>query len=220
MTNMFAAAKAVSKKAPTKKAKGKQKEEVAIHGMEDLARIDSAIKALDALKKTVEGDVKSQIMKHYVSKGMKDKKRPDTFTGTEGKATASCELRKRSVRSALNIEDRTLLDDHKIPYNVAVKVPGTFVINPEYAGDEKLLAAISEALENIEGVPVDFITYQEEVTTAEVTDETVDAVFQNARSAKNLARVLDVVSSLAVKAKTTEKVSDILTELIELVDED
>ncbi len=97
MSNMFEDAKKTEKEAP-KKAKGKQKRQVAVPGMEKLAQIKAVLAALEGMGKTVEAEIKAQIADEFVKEGCAIGRKPENFEGIDLGATASCQLRKRSNR--------------------------------------------------------------------------------------------------------------------------
>lgn len=198
MNDMFSNAKA--KTAPKAKKPGKSKPEIAINDLETLASIDAVVKALEALRGTVESSVKGQMHDQFVAAGMDRGSKPDSFRGVEGNASASCEIRKRSTRSVLSSADVELLTKHGVEVEVLEDVAETFVINPDYAGDGELLGKISEALSGIDGLPEDFIQHQAGVTRTVASNKTVDQVF--AQKDEQVVRdLMKVVTTLAVKPK-------------------
>lgn len=202
---MFATAKTVKTGA---KAKKPEKASIEITGIEALSAIDHAIKALTALKETYEADVKSEVAMHFVKAGVEARRRPVNFTGTDGKATASCELRKRSSRSGLAEGEIEMLEQAGITTEVAEDVVDTFVINPAYAGDQNLLAKIEKKLSQIKDLPEDFILRQEGVSRRIVPDAALDQIFTFDEA--TAAALLPVVSTIALKPKfEAETLSDV-----------
>jgi len=196
MANMFAKAATINTTKPAA-AKKSDRPEVAIAGIENLASIDAVMKALTALRATVEETVKGQMHDQFVIDGHKIGRKPDSFVGTENGATASCELRKRSTMSVLTDDDVALLEAQGITYETVETTKECFVINPAYKDDSKLLEKVSTALEKVPGMPEDFIMMQTGVYKRVVTDETVNQVF-----AKGVADdLLGVVGVLAIKPK-------------------
>jgi hypothetical protein len=194
---MFATAKTLA--APKGKAKGKAKAEIEIAGLENLAAIDAVIKALTALKATVESDVKGTMAEHFIEAGAAKNGRPENFRGTDGKASASCELRARSSSSPLAPADVELLDRHGISHQTVETTIETYVINPAYKDDQALLGKVEKALKKVGGMPEDFILLQQGVAKTITTETSLDEVF---RLNKNVASgLLGVVGVLAVKPK-------------------
>lgn len=192
---MFSNAKTL--KTATKKKT--EKTEVKISGLETLAAIDHVMKSLAALKETVESDVKSAMASHFVTTGCATQRRPENFKGVDGVATASCELRLRSSRSALSDAEIEALDHYSIPHVLVEDVAETFVINPAYKDDQKLLAQIEKKLKAIKDIPEDFIMVQEGVSRHVVVEESIERIFTlNPNVASSL---LPIVGTLAVKPK-------------------
>src|ERR1700745_1782314 len=100
MANLFDNAKAAP--AAKKSLKKADKVEVEIECRRPVAALDAAEKAIVGLKKSLRGSVDAQILDHFVNASAETKRQPENFRGVEEDASASCELRKRSVRSPLN----------------------------------------------------------------------------------------------------------------------
>lgn len=193
--NMFTAAK--TKTAPAAKGKGKAKVEVQLSDLENYATICATIEQLEALRDTFCENVKGQVEEYFVETGTVNAARPENFKGVEGAASASCELRKRSTRSALTAEEVAELEALDIPVGTETVQEGCFIINPAYSQDDELLAKVAAALGKVKGLPLDFIQRQEAVERRVVTDETIAAVFR-----KGLAeRFFKTVGVLALKPK-------------------
>ena len=142
-------------------------------------------------------------------------KRPENFRGFEGSASASCEFRKRSIRSVLTEEEVGALEKDGIPVGSEVMVPSRFIINPEYMMDQALLQKISDAMRKVPGLPENFIVLQAEQSSRVVTDETVDKVCERGL----ITQHFDKVATMAIKAKLEneldiEAVLDSVRELV------
>lgn len=193
-TNLFTQAKVV----PAKQAKAKvEKSTVEIEGLETYSAICAVEKALKALKETYKGAIETHIVDQFVIDGTRAKKRPANFKGSEGSATASCELRKRSSISGLNDEEIILLNKYGIETSVESNAVETFIINPAYKDDQAILGKVSEALGKVKGLPADFIQMQEATKKTIVTDASLDQVF--ALPEKAVRELIRVVGVLAVK---------------------
>ena len=193
-TNMFAKAKVIE--APVKSSKKDEKAEVRIDGLEDYAIITNLVKSLTAVQTTVGEAVKSEMRTIFAA----NRKRPENFRGIDGKASASCELRKRSSASPLNDVEVELLERNNIPYDTLPVVEERFVINPAYADDQDLLERISAALSKAKGLPEDFILLQKGSAKKVVSDATIEKVFEC-----GLAETyIDTVCTLAIKPKLDE----------------
>lgn len=189
--SMFAKAKAVN----VPKAKAAGKDEVQLYGLETLAELDALIKALTTMKSTLDVEVKGAAFDRFVQIG-KDNggKRPDSFRGIDGKASASIELRKRSTASVLTQDEQDMMTKLGIPFEKMIGMQKMFGINPIYSENTDLLAKVETALAGV--VPEDFIVVQEETSKMVVTDESVEMAFK-----KNIKEVIKAVTTLAIKPK-------------------
>ena len=99
--SMFSKAKTI---APAPKAKlEKKKQTVEIAGIEHLAMIDALQKTLEALRTTLEFEVKAVASERFTSYVAATGQKPENFTATEGGATAS--------RALLASVPRDVVDD-------------------------------------------------------------------------------------------------------------
>jgi hypothetical protein len=193
----FANAQVVSK--PAKKVKA-EKAKHAMNGLLQFAAIKNAMGTLETLGKTLEQGVKDQMLTLFLAAGSASGLKPENFEGSEGVASASCELRKRSVKSALSPEDKALLEDYNIPVEKSESEIATLIFNPTYLGDAVLMAKVEAALNKVKGIPEDFILKQEGTTTYTVSDATVDAVFA-LKDEEKLKKLVPLVTTLAIKPK-------------------
>ena len=217
MANLFGKAKAIETTKPA--AKKDTKEQVTLPGLEELAQIDAAIKALTSMKKTIEADVKGEAFGHFFSQVVSTHKRPDNFRGVEGIATASIEFRKRSTASPISDEELPLFEKNNIPLQTIVTVQKLFGINPIYANDDALLEKVSTALEGI--VPDNFIVVQEEVSKKVVSEDAMDAVFEAKKPNFELVKAISV---MAIKPKLEKTdlpaIMETLSKMMSADDED
>ena len=94
----------------------------------------------------------------------------------------------------------------------------TFIINPAYITDEKLMNRVGMTLAKIPGMPADFIQKQEARTTTVVSEETLSAVF--AKPTDKVAELLRIVGVIACKptlngtdlSEVMELIRDLVTE--------
>ena len=198
MAKLFTNAKVV---APTKSASKKSdKSEVPLAGLEQLAQIDTLIKALTAAKTTLEADVKSAAFDHFFNEAQATAKRPDNFRGVEGDATASIEMRKRSTASALSDEEVSLFEQHGLAVEKVVSVQQLFGINPSYASNDEVMEKVSNALEDLikrGSIPADIIVVQEEKSKNVVGEATIEKAF----SIKAPREIIEAISVMAIKSK-------------------
>ena len=197
MVDFFGKAEVV--KAPKKGAAKKDEDFKVVEGLEEYAVIDTAIKTLTSLLDVAGGVVREQMRKTFIATAVATHRKPSSYKGIEGAATASLEIRKRSTNSKLDETQVEILDDLGIPYDTVADRPETFIINPKYKDDAALLGQVSEALNCIEGIPADFMLRQEATTKNVVNEDTEAAVYK--LDEDQLTELLDVVAVLAIKAK-------------------
>lgn len=192
--SMFANAKTEAAKKPAKK-KGPEKAVFDVQGIRDISTIDAIIAALSAARTTLELSVKERMFDIFVETGSEIGRKPESFRGIDEGVEASCEIRKRSTRSVLSEDDVILLQENNIPFEEIIDQKEAFLINPDYSNDSELLERVSKALENVPGMPKNFIKHQAEIKRNVASDETVDAVFKS----DNVSTLMPVVTVLALK---------------------
>lgn len=192
---MFSTAKPITK-APTS-AKKAAKAEHDIAGIQDIALLKALIASATAMCANLEADVKTQGFDIFMES--KGGTRPTSFSGLDGKATCSVEMRKRSSASGLTEYEAEVLVDAGFEPFKQVAVTELFAINPTHAADQALLAKVEKTLSKL-GLPADFIVKQEEVSKLTVTDEMLDVAFR--KSAPDA--VLQIMTTMALKPKLTE----------------
>jgi hypothetical protein len=215
VVDIFGGAKTV---APAPKAKlGSKKRQVPITGMEAYAALDAAIKTIETLHETTGAIIKDQMAAEFVEDGVAGKRRPENFTGTERRASASCELRKRGSNSPLKPHEVELMRAFGIPIEEKTDVDETFIINPAYAADAVLLEKVSRALSKVDGLPMDFIQKQVPEVKYVTTEDSLDVLFKKERAVVD--QCLRVAGTLAIKANLNEaKVSAAFKKVLELVE--
>lgn len=183
---------------PAKETKAKTKKVTTeIEGLEMYGVLDATEKAIKALKDTYRTIVEPQINDVFVAAGAKRGERPDNFKGTEGTVTASCELRKRSAASALSTAEIEVCKDNGIEVEVVEDRPETFIFNPAYVNDSKMLEKISKAITKIDGIPADLILKQDSTKKTVVTEDGLKKVFT--KDEATIRKLLSIVGTLAIK---------------------
>lgn len=196
MAGLFAKAGKLEKP-KTPRAK-KERDEVPMAQLQSLCEIKALIQSLTATAATLETEIKDAGFEHFME--LETNTRPESFRGTDGLASASIEMRKRSTNSPLNEDEVKVLEAHKVTPHKQVITTGLFAINPAYAADQTLLAKVEKALAKV--VPEDFIVQQEEVAKLVVTDEMLDAAFKRRAAEPKVARVLiELMTVMAIKPK-------------------
>lgn len=193
--SLFTTSKALPA-AKTGKAK-KEKKQIEVNGLSDLAKLDALIKAAVAMKETLQTQVNAVGFDTFMEMHGTPT-RVSSIEGLNGMATASIEMRKRSTSSALNDDEIAVLAEHDIKPHTQIVTNGLYAINPVYAENEDLLKKVEKALVKI--VPQDFIVRQEEVSRQVVSDEMLDAAWANGAD----RAVMKIMTTMAVKPKLSE----------------
>ena len=191
--NLFNNAKPVD--APKTPAKKADKAEVHLDNLQQLAELDALIKALSAVKANLDASVKAEAFNHFFNEAQAHAKRPDSFRGVDGTASASIEMRKRSTASALSEAEVTMLENGDLKVEKVIATQKLFGINPNYASDNNLLAKVSAALDGI--VPADFIVVQEEKSKFVVGEATIEKAF----AIKAPRGIIETLTVMAIKPK-------------------
>jgi hypothetical protein len=180
------------------KSKGKQKVTREIAGAEKLAMVSALSKALEAVKDTFAGMVKTEAACYFREQIDTTGRKPESFKATEGAAVVSVELRKRGSNHPLSEAQVAALRGAGFEPGQEVVTPKLFAINPAHAENTELLAKVEAALSGI--VPENFIVLQPERVNYIVTDELLEAVMTK----KAPAEVVSCVTSLACKPALKE----------------
>jgi hypothetical protein len=191
---MFSTAKSLDKK-PTA-AKKKDKAEVEMQGVKDLALLKALIANATTMAASIEGDLKARGFEVFMES--KGSTRPSSFSGVEGEASCSVEMRKRSTMSALTDDEVGMLRKAGIEPFKQVVTQELFAINPVHAQNQDLLAKVEKSLGKIAGLPDDFIVKQEGVSKYVVSDEMLDEAFKKAGTDDG---VLQAMTVMALKPK-------------------
>lgn len=188
-----------SKKVPSApKAREKTREEIQTKGLEEYAVIDAAIVALTALRDAKGAALKEAMKAHFVQSGMGLKAQPANYCGVDGAATASMELRRRSSSSALSGSEIEVMDANDIPYENVVVTVDTFVINPTYATNPKILRRVEKALKDTKGVPEDLFLKQDGISRKVVAANALEEIFKLKKST-DVELLLDICATMAIK---------------------
>jgi len=197
----FAKAKATAGTVSKKKTKKAAKPEYSIEGLRDYAAVRDTLKALEGLETTLKAEVHEQIVEHFVEDGLATHSKPVNFNGIDVGATGSCQLRKRTSRSALRPAELETLAEHGIDVDsggVVESADTVFYINKNYEGDEKLMDKVSSALDAAD-VPEDFLLCAP--SKFHTTDDTLRQAFSGAESTEDLNMLLGICATIATRVK-------------------
>ena len=208
--SLFAKA-AVVETVKSGKAKS-EKKQIPISNLQAYAEVDAMIKALEGLQASLGAQIKEAGFGAFMN--MAHGSKPESFTGVDGIATASIEMRKRGTNSALTVDEQVMLQAAGIIPHKEVLCKELFAINPVYAGDNDLLGKVSAAIESF--VPVDFIVQQAEKSKYVVSEDNVAAVFA---MPKLDSKLVSAVTTMAIKAKlVTVNFAEISSNVAALID--
>ena len=196
----FANAKTLAPKKPASKKPSQDK--ITVPGIRQYAMACSVLKTAEAIKTSLNDTLKQAVREIFIARCADGN--TANFKGIEENAEGSIQLRKRSGASPLTAEEMELLDANEIPYEKEETVVGTFVINPEYLEDEKLMEKAAKALSKA-GLPEDFIMAQESRFKYVVTDETIQTIHKKGL----VASLIDTCFTLSVSAKVPENDADL-----------
>lgn len=157
-------------------------------GVAELERLEAGMREVAAAK--------------VIDMGVKAGEKPSNFRAVEGLARITMIFAKRSTSSVLDADEIELLNEHDIPMEVE-KTPASFEFNSTYLDDPAMRKRIFAALK---GFPKDIIQKTPASTRVTVSQETVDAIFQNKAVAEKL---LPVVTTFSMKPERDEGDGDV-----------
>jgi hypothetical protein len=196
--NLFSTAQTLEVAAKPKKG-GKVKAKAEIEGLEDFATVTTLLKNLETIQKTMEGPIKEKMKEVFLAQ---NSTYPESFEGTEGSASASCECRKRTTKSVLKEDEVEELEEDGIEVGSEEIVPERFIINPAHAQNKALLQKVSDALKGVPGLPEDFIVLQ----AAQVNRIVSDVTFREVCEAGLLEKHFSKIATLAIKPKLEKEI--------------
>ena len=170
--------------------------QLVVSGLEKYAAICTAYKALEDEKKNAKISLDNFLFSYFAREGVKNHSKPSNFKGTENKTIASMQLRKRSSRTPLNVEEQETLSRNNIPFESSNNGSDTYIFNPEHINwVKKNSSRISAALTQL-GAPIDIIQQQISSPNFIVTDETIETVFK--KNINIIDMLLPIVSTTAI----------------------
>jgi hypothetical protein len=214
--NLFHTAKTLPQKPAA--AAAKTAEVIETEGLERYSALDHVEKLLKALKETHREPITEQMLDHFVEEGLRRGKRPDNYKGAENGCSASLEFRKRTSNSKLTDVELQLLEKYDVPVDSIEEVPSAFLINPKYAEDEELLAAVSNAISRVKNLPDDFLVRQMPMHRVVVHEDALDHVFAVQAEPETVTELARIVSTLAMKPKFVGGDVAALRHVIELME--
>lgn len=179
--------------------------EIPMDDIANIAAIDRVISDLETAKAIVDERIRAAAKKRFLDEGCAAKARPTNFKGTETETidgitvehSAGIEL--RNSGKDLGDEAKALAEQHSIPTFTKVVTHGTYIVNPEFAGNMDVMQIVVDALNDAianKGLPANILMLQEGTSKTVTTDETLPAIFKLPRTTAEL--LLPVFSTLAV----------------------
>lgn len=174
---------------------------ISVAGLAQGLIIHSTVKAMAILKERSDRAIKAAARSKMIDMGLKAKARPTAVTGFEDEARATVELKIKGANQALTSEEVEFLKAKNVPVKTVTKTAETFVINPEYVLDAKLLKKVAKLLSADKSIPADLFLFQEGEEVSVPADEALDHVFETMTNKAEITAVLEVVSTMAIRYK-------------------
>jgi hypothetical protein len=177
--NVFASAAVINQPEEKKKKKDNKREVDLGTNLDISAAIDALTTALNSIKETIDEEIKDKMTAEFVAEAHKTQRKPESFRGVSEKASASCEIRKRSTRSVLKPEEVDILRKYGLEIEtkeIKPAVPEHYVINPKALEDVELVEEISSRLEGLttkDGQGIIMLQEGREAETAEVVGNNI-----------------------------------------------
>lgn len=187
---------------PSKKSDRKERE---IKSLDAYAALSTLMKALEGLKKTLEPEVKDQVMDFFVSDAQLHHQKPESFHGVDEHSKASCELHRRKSNQPLSDDEVKILHSLNLPTETIVSTPAMeqrFIINTDELtqGD---LAALSTAITSVPSLAGKQIIYiqpaQAEVKKEIVSDATINQAAATIENIDTLKQIMNMCGQVVLK---------------------
>ncbi len=195
--NAFDDVKPVVAPAPKSKA-ASLAGKVRVKGLQDYGGAVNVLKELTSLVESLKAEINAQAKEMFLAEVEKTGKRPENYKAIDGKAEGSLQFKKRSAVRALSDDEVEALDANGVPYDTVVATVETYVIDPEVLKDTAKMKKIGEAVGKLGFVGV--FQHQPEVSKRVVSEETIDTVIKNGKTAE----LFDTVFDQAVRATMTD----------------
>ncbi len=172
-----------------------------------IAAIDALTKTLAGVKSGIEVVLKEKMADEFVKDSLKSHRKPVNFRGVSSKATASCEMRKRSIKSFVDGDEVAYLKTHGLvnaTETVIVKdaVPERYFFNPEAFADENLVQLISDRLDGLKTADGESLImlqeYKPAVKQTVVTSTALDEAAAKIEDSEILREIFQILSVSAL----------------------
>lgn len=202
--NVFASAKVINKPEEKKKKKDNKREVNLGTNLDISAAVNALTNALNSIKETIDEEIKDKMTEEFVTEALKTQRKPESFRGVSEKASANCEIRKRSTRSVLRPEEVDILRKYGLEVEtkeIKPAVPEHYVINPKALEDTELVEEISSRLDGLttkDGEGIIMLQEGREAETAEVVGS--DVLNEAAKKIKKKHILEKIFNIVAVNA--------------------
>jgi len=188
---------------PQKRSTGKKEREEVDLGpdLDYLAALMVCGKAIAETAEQMQNALKHRVLDRFAGTMNQTKKRPESFVGSSGRATASCELRRASSASKLTEETVERLTRLGVPCDRKETVPARLVLNPAIVLDQRVLGIVAETLRNeprLDGVTV--VMKQEAEFYHAVAEDTIEVLASKAQddNSLELRQLLEKVATVVI----------------------
>ena len=183
---------------PKKKSKSKSSNATEVEmdeGFESYVALILVEKALDGVKKQLEGQYKETAYQSFVDAITRTGKKPESIVGVNGDATALFQYKKRGAGFTLEVANA--LEKEGIPYEQIEVVPERFTINPDLISDQVKLGKLAEAIQKL-NLGFDVIQKQEPVFKYNIVEYNTVSALAKLKDPVIQAELIKAVSSVAV----------------------
>ena len=193
IANVFGTAVSTGAKKKTKSKSNKMEVEME-EGFDSFVALILVEKALDGVKKQLEGQYKDSAYETFIQEINDNGKKPDSIIGVDGDASAMFQFKKRGAGFTEEVANQLKAND--ISYEQEEKVPERFIINPDVLADQTKLGRLAQAIEKLD-LGFDVIQKQEPTYKYNIDDTTI-AQLSKLNQPEIQAELIKAVSSLAV----------------------
>jgi hypothetical protein len=192
--NVFGTAASTGSAKKKTKSKSNRMEVEMDEGFESFVALILVEKALDGVKKQLEGSFKESAYETFIKEVNDNGKKPDSIVGVEGDATAMFQFKKRGAGFTEEVANQ--LEENGISFEKEEKVPERFIINPDVLEDQAKLGKLAQAIEKL-NLGFDVIQKQEPTFKFNIDDTTI-AQLSKLKKPELQAELIKAVSLVAV----------------------
>lgn len=167
----------------------------------EYAALCALIDNLVSIKET-KGKILNDIaQEEFIKEGIFQEGAPDSFNSDYENSSVNFQLKKRSTRSVLNQEEIDILTKAGITTEKIETRVETYIINPKYKNNTKILNKVVKTLTNVKGIPDDLFLKQESDSQYVVGKDVLNEIFEKKRANSTYKKLLDIASIQAIVSK-------------------